>query len=61
MSAARVPIRILIDKDELEKYPLPAGAGGAAAIYTDRAPSFKVVRRVMLRWHTWRNYIKLWL
>jgi hypothetical protein len=31
----------------------------AAAIYTDRAPSFKMVRRVMLRWYTWLNYIKL--
>jgi multidrug resistance efflux pump len=59
VSAARVPVRILIDKNELEKYPVPAGASGAAAIYTDRAPSFKMVRRVMLRWYTWLNYVKL--
>jgi hypothetical protein len=49
----------LIDKEELELCPVPAGASGAAAIYTDRAPSFKMVRRVMLRWYTWLNYIKL--
>jgi multidrug resistance efflux pump len=59
VAAARIPLRILIDKEELEKYPVPAGASGAAAIYTDRAPSFKMVRRVMLRWYTWLNYIKL--
>jgi multidrug resistance efflux pump len=59
LAAARIPIRILINKEELEKYPVPAGASGAAAIYTDRAPSFTMIRRVMLRWYTWLNYIKL--
>jgi hypothetical protein len=32
---------------------------GAAAFYTDRVPSFKMVRRVMRRWYTWLNYVKL--
>lgn len=61
MAAARVPLRILINDDDLHDYPLPAGASGAAAVYTDRAPSFKIVRRVMLRWYTWLNYVKLTL
>lgn len=59
VAAARVPLRILISDEDRKKYPLPAGASGAAAVYTDRAPSFKIVRRVMLRWYTWLNYIKL--
>jgi multidrug resistance efflux pump len=59
VAAARVPIRILIDEEDRQKFPVPAGASGAAAFYTDRAPSFKMVRRVMLRWYTWLNYVKL--
>jgi hypothetical protein len=58
-AAARVPVKIIISDDDRERYPLPAGASGAAAVYTDRMPSFKVVRRVMLRWYTWLNYLKL--
>src|SRR5262245_37998667 len=58
-AAARVPIRMIINEEDLKNYPVPAGASGAAAVYTDRAPSFKVIRRVMLRWYTWLNYIKL--
>jgi multidrug resistance efflux pump len=59
MVAARVPVRIIIDKADQAQYPLPSGASGAVAIYTDRAPSFKIVRRIMLRWYTWLNYVKL--
>jgi multidrug resistance efflux pump len=59
VKAARVPIRIILNDEDRQNYPLPAGASGAAAVYTDRAPSFKMVRRVMLRWYTWLNYIKL--
>jgi hypothetical protein len=45
--------------DAVNNYRAPAGASGAAAIYTDRVPSFKIIRRVMLRWYTWLNYIKM--
>jgi multidrug resistance efflux pump len=57
--SARIPIRIVIDQADRERYPVTAGASGAAAFYTDRAASFKVVRRVMIRWYTWLNYVKL--
>lgn len=57
--AARVPVKIIVSDADRERYPLPAGASGAAAVYTDRVPSFKVVRRIMLRWYTWLNYVKL--
>lgn len=59
--AARVPVRIIIDEADRQQYPLPAGASGAVAIYTDKVPSFKIVRRVMLRWYTWLNYVRLTL
>jgi multidrug resistance efflux pump len=58
-AAARVPIRILISDEDRKNYPVPAGASGAAAFYTDTMPSFKIIRRVMLRWYTWLNFIKL--
>jgi multidrug resistance efflux pump len=57
--AARVPVRIIIDEADRQRYPLPAGASGAVAIYTDYGKSFQIVRRVMLRWYTWLNYVKL--
>jgi multidrug resistance efflux pump len=56
---ARIPIRIVIDKQDQTNYPASAGASGAAAFYTDHAPSLKMIRRIMLRWYTWLNYVKL--
>jgi multidrug resistance efflux pump len=58
-AAARIPVKIIVSDEDRERYPLPAGASGAAAFYTDRVASFKIVRRVMLRWYTWLNYLKL--
>jgi multidrug resistance efflux pump len=56
---ARVPIKIRLSDADRAAYPIPAGAGGAVAVYTDHGKSFGIVRRVMLRWYTWLNYIKL--
>ena len=36
---------------------LAAGATGAAAIYTDQAPSVAVVRRILLRMRSWLSYV----
>ena len=36
---------------------LPAGAAGAATIYTDGGRIFVPVRKVFFRWYTWLNYI----
>ncbi len=57
-AAARVPVKIRLSDEDRERYPLPAGASGAAAVYTDRLASFQIVRRVMIRWYTWLNYLK---
>lgn len=56
---ARIPVKIRLNDADRDAYPLPAGAGGAVAVYTDHGQAFAVVRRVMLRWYTWLNYIKL--
>jgi multidrug resistance efflux pump len=58
-AAARYPVRILLSDADRQSHELPAGAGGAAAIYTDHVPSMQIVRRVVLRWYTWLNYIKV--
>lgn len=57
--AGRFVIKVRIDDEEQKRYRLPAGAMGAAAIYTDHGRAFQIVRRVTVRWYTWLNYIKL--
>jgi multidrug resistance efflux pump len=56
---ARFAVKIQMNEDVLKTHRLPAGAGGAAAIYTTHGKSLAVVRKVMVRWYTWLNYIKL--
>ena len=56
--ADRFAVKVRIDETEVQKYLLPAGASGAAAIYTDHGKAFRIVRRVVVRWYTWLNYIK---
>ncbi|MCG6867435.1 MAG: HlyD family secretion protein [Gammaproteobacteria bacterium] len=43
--------------DEEEKLRLPAGAQGAAAIYTDVGKGFSPLRRVVIRTYTWANWL----
>lgn len=57
--AARFPIKVRLNPEDSKKYHLPGGASGAAAIYTNHGKSFKIVRRVMIRWYTWLNYVKV--
>ena len=42
---------------EWSTYRLPVGAGGEAAIYTDRGKPTHVIRQVMLRMTSWLNYV----
>jgi len=35
---------------------LPVGAGGRAAIYTDKGKPFRIIRKVIIRMYTWLNY-----
>ena len=42
---------------EWSTFRLPVGAGGEAAIYTDRGKPTHVIRQVMLRMTAWLNYL----
>ena len=57
--AARFPVKVRIDPADAARYPLPVGASGAAATYTDYGKGWRIVRRVVLRWYTWLNYVKV--
>lgn len=58
-AAARFPVKVRIDPADAQRYQLPAGAHGAAAVYTDYGKSMRVIRKVVLRWYTWLNYVKI--
>lgn len=57
--AARFPVKVRLAPAEVERYRPPAGASGAAAVYTDYGKGLRVVRRVVLRWYTWLNFVKV--
>ena len=52
---SRFVIRFELD-EESSGFELPGGAGGAAAIYTDRGKPIRIVRMVVIRLTTWLNY-----
>jgi multidrug resistance efflux pump len=57
--AGRFGVKVLIDEADPKDFRLPAGAHGAAAIDTDHGKAFSAVRKVIIRWYTWLNYISL--
>jgi multidrug resistance efflux pump len=57
--AGRFAVRVQLTEEAMKTHHLPAGASGAAAIYTNHGKAFKIVRKVVLRWYTWLNYIKI--
>jgi multidrug resistance efflux pump len=52
----RFGVRLKID-EEYGELPLIAGASGVAAIYTDRAQTIRIVRKVVIRINSWLNYV----
>jgi multidrug resistance efflux pump len=50
-------VRISIDNPDGVR--LPAGAQGAAAIYTDVGKGFSPLRRIVIRTYTWSNWLYL--
>lgn len=49
-------VKIALDP-EWASYHQPIGAGGIAAIYTDRGKPTHVIRKVMVRMTAWTNYV----
>lgn len=52
-------VKIAIHPDDLASLgrPIPGGAIGTAAIYTQSSPVTHVIRRVMIRMQTWLNFV----
>lgn len=56
--ATRFAVRIQLDEASMKNHRLPAGAGGSAAIYTKQMPAMQILRKIIIRWYTWLNYLK---
>jgi multidrug resistance efflux pump len=54
----RFGVRLALDETPSQD-ELPAGASGAAAIYTDRGNMISIIRRIVIRMTTWLNYVIL--
>ena len=53
---SRFAIRLELD-EESSGFDLPGGAGGTAAIYTEKGKPIRIVRKVVIRMYTWLNYL----
>ncbi len=51
------PYAVRLKVDDERAY-LPAGAAGAAAVYTSKGKSIRVIRKVILRMYSWINYVR---
>ncbi|MGI9400493.1 MAG: HlyD family secretion protein [Rhizobiaceae bacterium] len=51
----RFAVQISVDDPTLPRFP--AGAHGAAAIFTGRAGAFEVIRHINIRLYTWMNFL----
>ena len=54
----RIPVEIEIDED-IRTYGLPTGTRAQVAVYSDHFSHVAVMRRVLLRMSSWRNYLYL--
>lgn len=55
----RVPVIITLDSADLAALKLPGGAAGEATIYTGEFKLTELIRRVLLRIQSWKNYLVL--
>jgi multidrug resistance efflux pump len=51
------PYAVRLKIDDPGAHP-PAGAAGAAAVYTSKGKSIRVIRKVILRMYSWTNYVR---
>jgi multidrug resistance efflux pump len=45
--------------DDISGYQIPVGAAASVAIYTEHVPELSLLRKILLRMHSWQNYIFL--
>ena len=43
--------------DDISGYQLPVGSAGEAAIYTDHIRELSLLRKILLRMRSWKNYV----
>ncbi|MFO0800923.1 MAG: biotin/lipoyl-binding protein [Gemmataceae bacterium] len=55
-AAGYVPIVFDYDED-VANLNLPVGAAASVAIYTERAHALSILRKIVLRIHSWENYV----
>jgi multidrug resistance efflux pump len=45
--------------DDISPYQIPVGSSATVAIYTDHIHELSLLRKILLRMHSWKNYIFL--
>lgn len=55
--AGRVPVAIDITDPRFDRYQLPNGVFGQAAVYSEHFHHVGIIRRVLLRMAAWMNYV----
>lgn len=53
----RIPVAIKITDHAIDRYQLPGGVFGQAAIYSDHFHEIGMLRRILLRMAAWMNYV----
>ncbi|MEA3303808.1 MAG: biotin/lipoyl-binding protein [Pseudomonadota bacterium] len=51
-------VELILDEKDIKLGPIPGGAIGTAAIYTESVTATHVIRKVMVRMEAWMNYLK---
>ncbi|MBF0751015.1 MULTISPECIES: HlyD family secretion protein [unclassified Pasteurella] len=54
-----MPLVLLELTEEMEEYQLPFGATAEAAVYTEHAHHLAMMRKILLRMNSWKNYLYL--
>lgn len=54
-----MPLVILKLKDEMAAYDLPYGTTAEVAVYTEHAHHLAMMRKILLRMNSWKNYLYL--
>jgi multidrug resistance efflux pump len=52
-------LAIIDVEDDMSPYQIPLGAAGMVAIYTEHWHHVSLLRKILLRMHSWQNYIFL--
>jgi len=45
--------------DDISSYQIPVGSAATVAVYTDHFEELSLLRKILLRMHSWKNYIFL--